>query len=82
MLIHPLIRCGQALLQGGLACFDVLEVLSQRASEVAGKALADVLAVVMAPEDGLEQVGDIAAAAIWRIQAEHWLGLFVFCRHG
>jgi hypothetical protein len=49
-------------------------MLRQRAREVAGQSLIDVLAVVVTLEHGLEQVGDVTAAT----QVEARIGRFVF----
>lgn len=68
--VESLICCVQALLKDDLTRFDALEVQRQCASKIAGKALADVLAVVLAFEGGLKQVGDVTSPAIWRAQIE------------
>ncbi len=81
-LINPLIRCVQAQLQVLLTSFNVLEVLCEGASEVAGQPLSDVLAIVVTPEPGLEQVGYVTASAIRCVQVKTRLGRFVFCGPG
>jgi hypothetical protein len=79
--INPLIRCVQAQLQGVTLCGDAFEVLSQRACEVAGQRLIDVLAVVVTLEHGLEQIVDVAASTIGRVQVKARLDWFVFYGH-